>query len=46
MKFRKITSEIFVIEDLIPKEICLNYIRLSEDLGYQEAKLQIGKYSR
>jgi len=43
MKFHKVNKEIFVIEDLIPSEICQNYIRLSEELGYEEAKLQIGK---
>ncbi len=43
MKFRKITSDIFVIEDLMPKEICETYIQLSENIGYQPAALQFGK---
>lgn len=38
----QINKDIFVIEDFIHAEICQSYIRLSEELGYEEAKLQIG----
>jgi prolyl 4-hydroxylase len=43
MKVNHLNNNITTIEDFLTQEECQNYITLSENLGYEIAKLDIGK---
>lgn len=42
MEVKNITKDIFLVENFLSKEECINYINQSEKLGYEEALVNVG----
>lgn len=46
MKFHQHTDKIFTAEDFLSKEECKEYMDLSEDIGYEMAKINTERGQR